>query len=229
MKTLECDVIQDLLPSYSDKISSKATNKLVQEHLKQCENCKIVLEKMNNDIDISYAGNQNEKIDYLKGYKRKRKRLIIFSIVVTMFILLIIFGFNVFNKNILLDRLVYVDVNKFNVEYMYIKENEGRNETTGETIKYKTLEVYLYSDEYKYMYLTGGYELESGKNVIFYNIAAKQLPKGVEFDNSGLETSFMLDDNIEKIFIRDTKNNLKEIWNKNMEVPSEQEWKAEDI
>lgn len=102
---------------------------------------------------------------------------------------------------------------------------EGRNETTGETIKYKTLEVYLYSDEYKYMYLTGGYELESGKNVIFYNIAAKQLPKGVEFDNSGLKTSFMLDDNIEKIFIRDTKNNLKEIWNKNMEVPSEQEWK----
>lgn len=229
MKTLECDVIQDLLPSYSDKISSKATNKLVQEHLKQCENCKIVLEKMNNDIDISYAGNQNEKIDYLKGYKRKRKSLIIFSIVVTMFILLIIFGFNVFNKNILLDRLVYVDVNKFNVEYMYIKENEGRNETTGETIKYKTLEVYLYSDEYKYMYLTGGYELESGKNVIFYNIAAKQLPKGVEFDNSGLKTSFMLDDNIEKIFIRDTKNNLKEIWNKDMEVPSEQEWKAEDI
>lgn len=229
MKTLECDVIQDLLPSYSDKISSKATNKLVQEHLKQCENCKIVLEKMNNDIDISYAGNQNEKIDYLKGYKRKRKRLIIFSIVVTIFILLIIFGFNVFNKNILLDRLVYVDVNKFNVEYMYIKENEGRNETTGETIKYKTLEVYLYSDEYKYMYLTGGYELESGKNVIFYNIAAKQLPKGVEFDNSGLKTSFMLDDNIEKIFIRDTKNNLKEIWNKDMEVPSEQEWKAEDI
>lgn len=223
MKTLECDVIQDLLPSYSDKISSKATNKLVQEHLKQCENCKIVLEKMNNDIDISYAGNQNEKIDYLKGYKRKRKRLIIFSIVVTIFILLIIFGFNVFNKNILLDRLVYVDVNKFNVEYMYIKENEGRNETTGETIKYKTLEVYLYSDEYKYMYLTGGYELESGKNVIFYNIAAKQLPKGVEFDNSGLKTSFMLDDNIEKIFIRDTKNNLKEIWNKDMEVPSEQE------
>lgn len=229
MKTLECDVIQDLLPSYSDKISSKATNKLVQEHLKQCKNCKIVLEKMNNDIDISYAGNQNEKIDYLKGYKRKRKSLIIFSIVVTIIILLMIFGFNVFNKNILLDRLVYVDVNKFNIEYMYIKENEGRNETTGETIKYKTLEVYLYSDEYKYMYLTGGYELESGKNVIFYNIAAKQLPKGVEFDNSGLKTSFMLDDNIEKIFIRDTKNNLKEIWNKDMEVPLEQEWKDKDF
>ncbi|MGN1271082.1 MAG: zf-HC2 domain-containing protein [Clostridia bacterium] len=225
MKTLECDIIQDLLPSYSDKISSKATNKLVEEHLKQCENCKIVLENMNKEIDTSYSDNQDEKIDYLKRYKKKRKALIIFSIVLTISILLIIFAFNVFNKNILLDRLVYVDVDKFNVDYMYIKENEGRNETTGETFKYKTLQVYLYSDEYKYMYLTGGYELESGENEIFYNIAAKQLPKGVEFDSSGLEMSFMIDDNIEKIFIKDTKNNLKEIWNRDMEIQSEEEWK----
>ena len=41
MKYLECYIIQDLLPSFSDKISSKATNKLVEEHLKQCENCSV--------------------------------------------------------------------------------------------------------------------------------------------------------------------------------------------
>lgn len=226
MKYLECDIIQDLLPSFSDKISSKATNKLVEEHLKQCENCKTVLESMNKEIEVSYADNQDEKIDYLKGYKKKRKVLVICSIVLTILILLFIFAFNVLNKNIILDKLMYVDVNKFNVDYMYIKENEGRNETTGETIKYKTLQVYLYSDEYKNMYLTGGYELERGETEIYYNIAAKQLPKGVEFDSSGLETSFIIDDEIEKIFIKDTKNNLKEIWNKDMKVQSEEEWKG---
>ena len=225
MKKIECDIIQDLLPSYSDKISSKATNKLVKEHLQQCKNCKIVLEKMNKDIDISYIGNQDEKIDYLKGFKKRKKAIVILSIAMTISILLIIFAFNVINKNILIDRLLYVDVNKFNVDYMYIKENEGRNETTGETFKYKTLQVYLYSDEYKNMYLTGEYELESGETEIYYNIGAKQLPKGVEFDGCGLEMSFMIDDNIEKIFIKDTKNNLKEIWNKDMKVQSEEEWK----
>jgi len=232
MKTLECDIIQDLLPSYSDKISSKATNKLVEEHLKQCENCKIVLEKMNNDIDISYTGNQDEKIDYLKGFKKRRKAIVILSIILTISILLIIFAFNVINKNILVDKLLFVDVNKFNVDYMYIKENEGKNETTGETFKYKTLQVYLYSEEYenmKDMYLTGGYELKSGETEIYYNIGAKQLPKGVEFDSSGLEMSFMIDDNIEKIFIKDTKSNLKEIWNKDMKVQSEEEWKGGNI
>lgn len=226
MKSIECDIIQDLLPSYSDKISSKATNKLVEEHLKQCENCKTVLKNMNNDIDTSFLDNQEEKIDYLKGFKKRKKTIVILSIAITISILLIVFAFNVVNKNILIDRLLYVDVNKFNVDYMYIKENEGRNETTGETIKYKTLQVYLYSDEYKNMYLTGGYELESGETEIYYNIAAKQLPKGVEFDSSGLEISFMLDDDIEKILIKDTKNNLKEIWNKNMKVQSEEEWKG---
>jgi len=229
MKKIECDIIQDLLPSYSDKISSKATNKLVEEHLQQCKNCKSVLEKMNKEIDISYIGNQDEKIDYLKGFKKKRKIIVILSIVLTISILLIIFAFNVFNNNILVDRLLYVDVNKFNVDYMYIKENEGKNETTGETFKYKTLQVYLYSEEYeniKDIYLTGGYELKSGETEIYYNIGAKQLPKGVEFESYGLEMSFMIDDNIEKIFIKDTKNNLKEIWNKDMKVQSEEEWKG---
>lgn len=43
MKLIDCDIIQDLLPSYNDKISSKSTNDLVEEHLQKCENCRMVL------------------------------------------------------------------------------------------------------------------------------------------------------------------------------------------
>lgn len=227
MRLLECDIIQDLLPSYSDKISSKATNKLVEEHLKQCENCKNVLKNMNKEVDVSCL-EQDEKIDYLKGYNKRKKTVVVLSTLLTIIILLFIYAFNIVNKNILIDKLLFVDVNRFNVDYMYIKENEGKNETTGETFKYKTLQVYLYSEEYKNMkdmYLTGGYQLEGGATAIYYNLGAKQLPKGVEFDGCGLEISFMLDDNIDRIFIEDTKHNLKEIWNKDIEVQSEEEWK----
>ncbi len=38
MRKVECDVIQDLLPSYIDKISTEATNALVEEHLQTCKN-----------------------------------------------------------------------------------------------------------------------------------------------------------------------------------------------
>ena len=225
MKKIDCDIIQDLLPSYSDKIASKSTNNLVEEHLQKCDNCRKVLTNMNKDIEVKTLNNETEQINYLKGYKKRRKIIVVISIVLTISILLIIFIINVLNKNILLDKLSYVDVNKFNVEYMYIKENEGENLTTGEIFKYKTLEGYIYSEEYKDMYLTGGYEQESGDTEIYYNIASKELPKGIEFDGTGLEMSFKIDDNIDKIYIEDTKHNKKEIWNKDMKIQSEEEWR----
>jgi len=228
MKQIDCDIIQDLLPSYSDKISSAATNKLVEEHLKKCKKCVTALSNMNEDIDITVFENQTEEVDYLKGYKKNKRVLIILSILLTIIVLVSIFIINILNKNILLDRLLPVDVNKFNVEYMYIKENVGKNESTGETFKYKTLQVYLCSEEYdnmKNMYLTGGYELETGDTEIYYNIGVKELPTGIEWDESGIELTFYIDDNTEKIFITNIKNDVREIWNKDMLVQSEAEWK----
>lgn len=225
MKEIDCDIIQDLLPSYNDKISSKSTNNLVEEHLQNCKNCKRVLENMNKEIQVKTLKNKMERIDYLKGYKKRKKIMIIVSILLTIFILATIFVVNLLNKNILLDRLSYVDVNKFNVEYLYIKENTGKNMSTGETYQYKTIEGYLYSEEYKNMYLTGGYELQQGDTEIYYKIAKKELPKGIEFDGTGLEMSFTIDDTIEKIYIEDMKHNRKEIWNKNRKVQTEEEWK----
>lgn len=53
------------------------------------------------------------------------------------------------------------------------------------------------------MYLTGGYEVQSGEKEIYYNIAAKELPAGIEWEESGIELTFYIDDNTEKIFITD--------------------------
>ena len=45
MKT-NCNVIRDLLPLYIDKISSEETNKLIEEHFEECEECKKYYEIM---------------------------------------------------------------------------------------------------------------------------------------------------------------------------------------
>ena len=34
---VDCDIIRDLIPSYLDKVSSEATNKLVEKHLETCK------------------------------------------------------------------------------------------------------------------------------------------------------------------------------------------------
>ena len=43
---LTCELVEDLMPSYIDSLTSEVTNKAVREHLSQCERCKAKLESM---------------------------------------------------------------------------------------------------------------------------------------------------------------------------------------
>ena len=38
---MKCDVVQDLLPSYADGLTSEESNREIEKHLKTCEKCKI--------------------------------------------------------------------------------------------------------------------------------------------------------------------------------------------
>ena len=139
MKQINCDVIQDLLPSYSDKVSSNATNTLVEEHLKNCKKCNIALNNMNKEIDAEFIENQEEQLDYLKKYRKNRIKSVIVAVLLTIEII-----FGIFLSLILLSDShikVFVNVNDVNVEYMYKIEDE--------------LMVYLYSEKYKKQPLSG--------------------------------------------------------------------------
>ena len=46
MSKIPCEVIRDLLPSYIDELTSDVTNKEIEAHVFECENCKKVLEQM---------------------------------------------------------------------------------------------------------------------------------------------------------------------------------------
>ena len=45
MSKISCNVIQDIMPLYVDEIVSEDTKKLVEEHLKECEDCRKEMEK----------------------------------------------------------------------------------------------------------------------------------------------------------------------------------------
>ena len=65
MSKISCNVIQDIMPLYVDEIVSEDTKKLVEEHLKECEDCRKEMEKMRakiilpNKKKISYAGSDS--------------------------------------------------------------------------------------------------------------------------------------------------------------------------
>lgn len=48
---LSCEVIKDLLPLYFDKVCSKESSALVEEHLSECPKCADELEKLKNDLE----------------------------------------------------------------------------------------------------------------------------------------------------------------------------------
>ena len=43
---ISCDVIRDLLPLYAEDLASEDSRKLVEEHLRACDDCRLILETM---------------------------------------------------------------------------------------------------------------------------------------------------------------------------------------
>ncbi len=69
---MNCDIIKDLLPLYIDGVSSESTNKLIEEHLSECEDCQKELELMQDAPIISVKDEDLEKSVKIVGKKLKK-------------------------------------------------------------------------------------------------------------------------------------------------------------
>jgi len=83
----ECDMVQDLLFSYSDGVLSEASKAFVEEHLKACKECEKQLEEIQNENKETTKEIRKE-IDYLKGIERKAR----WKVIRVIFLLLILVG-----------------------------------------------------------------------------------------------------------------------------------------
>ena len=63
MKNEKCSLIKDLLPSYIDELTSEETNKEIENHLSECEECKKVYESMKSDIPGEEGTKNPEEYD----------------------------------------------------------------------------------------------------------------------------------------------------------------------
>lgn len=194
MKEMECDVIQDLLPSYVDKIASKATNRIVEEHLRHCNKCTKTLEDMNKKID-TVLFNQNEQIDYLKGFKKEKKIAIIKTICICIIIMLVLF---LFFQEIVSKFNFNVDINNLYISY-----------NSEEKIDENTTELQFNVADTKFN-LDFEYDATNGKEIYITPIG-----KFTYFDKpSRTFFYFNINNDTERVFLKDKKGNIKEIWNK---------------
>ena len=68
MSNIPCEIIQDLLPSFIDELTSDVTNREVEAHMEGCEQCRNVFRQMKAP-DIETTENEEKEIDFLKKTK----------------------------------------------------------------------------------------------------------------------------------------------------------------
>lgn len=147
----ECKIIQNLLPSYIDKLTDEETNKYIEEHLKQCEECKNALEDMQKELNSNTTRNNIKEVKYIKKYNNKMKTL---KTILLAIVLIFVLAFA--RKLIIISSLHYKIDNYNNSTNYYMKQYNYSGETL--TI----FEYYNKDDKHirKVKYIN-----ENGKNV----------------------------------------------------------------
>lgn len=90
--TIKCAVIEDLLPSYIDGLTSDESNQLIKEHLKDCTNCSKIYHEMKQELP-----NISQSIDTPSDYNERklvqRIKSKIMTVIVTLVITFSLLGF----------------------------------------------------------------------------------------------------------------------------------------
>ncbi len=70
-----CKIVQDLLPNYIEKLTNEETNIFIEEHLKECEECRNILENMKIELKVDVQNRENREVKYIKKYNSKIRLL----------------------------------------------------------------------------------------------------------------------------------------------------------
>jgi hypothetical protein len=68
---MKCEIIQDLLPSYMDGLTSEVSNQEIEVHLKDCTECRSYYEAMKSNVDTSKV--ELEDNEFIKVLNKIRK------------------------------------------------------------------------------------------------------------------------------------------------------------
>ena len=104
MEKMNCDIIQDLIPSYIDGICSEASKNCIEEHIENCAECReIVALCKNNALTGSQA--EQKALEGLKKIKNKMKYLFVSNLLLTA---LVSFGVRTFLRRTSINNFIFL-------------------------------------------------------------------------------------------------------------------------
>lgn len=87
---LTCEVVEDLLPSYVEKLTNDVTNEAVGAHMEKCESCRQKLDRIKMP-DWQEEKTEEKEIDYLKRTRRGYHQKTIVGVLITAVVLFFLF------------------------------------------------------------------------------------------------------------------------------------------
>lgn len=84
MSKIPCEMIQDLLPLYVDRLTSETTDREVKGHLNTCGECRKLYERMSGEPEITGNLNELPEIEYFKQVKRKNRTKVIGAVLAVL-------------------------------------------------------------------------------------------------------------------------------------------------
>lgn len=219
MSKVSCEIIKDILPLYYDNVCSEDSKRMVNEHLLECDSCKMELEGLGNEIRIPEKDIMENRKDSkaLKNisvsWNRLRlKSFIKGSIISALTIGLIVLGYTGLFKW----DIISVDTNV--VEIRDISEMPD-----GKIVYYAGI-----NDGYSLNRIK--YDMDDEGD--FYMTPLRPIIKGIAYPPYGLEKGYDFIDikeqeefrgkEIKAIFYGTPKNRIL-IWEKGMNLPKTSE------
>ena len=83
-ENLECNIIQDLLPNYIEKLTTDGTNHAIEEHLNSCENCQEVLKILNTEIKTDQRSASIKELKFFNKISKTKIIAALLSIILSL-------------------------------------------------------------------------------------------------------------------------------------------------
>ena len=66
MEKISCEMIRDLLESYQEELVTDTTNKVIEQHLRKCEECRKIERKMQIQTELQREQKQKREKSFFR-------------------------------------------------------------------------------------------------------------------------------------------------------------------
>ncbi|WP_077304196.1 zf-HC2 domain-containing protein [Terribacillus halophilus] len=221
------DVFRDLVPNYLENLTSEETNRQMEQHMEQCENCREYVNEMREELFIEHINerkDEKKKVDYLKKVRSKSKKKIfmIIGTMLSLFLLLTISYYFLFvhmwvadENNVQTtihhqDNVVTVTFQtKKDNRYLLVKKEYGDQEYENQIIVYESWNFFTDAKLNQFSDLANSLQDGTDSTYTFLDKNTLLLPNGEEktlTDEDKLQIIYK--NSTEEILLKDLYNNV---------------------